>query len=214
MRQDFLDTAAPGRVLIEFHARGAKSFGMSSRRWMHWVLAGIGITVWSVVMILVLMGVSGSGKTTIGKLLAERAGIIFADADDYHLAASKLKMASGHPLNDEDRAPWLAGLNQLLRNWDHQEGGGVLACSALEERSREVLEKGIPRTHIEFIFLDIPRDVIAERLRTRTHPFMNSQLLDSQLTTLQPPIDALRIINDRPPEKIVEQILLHLASLK
>jgi gluconokinase len=174
----------------------------------------VGITVWSVVMILVLMGVSGSGKTTIGKLLAQRTGMVFADGDDYHSVASKLKMASGHPLNDEDRAPWLMSLNQLLKNWEQQGISGVLACSALEEKSRQVLEKGILRTQIEFIFLDIPREVIAERLRTRTHPFMNSQLLDSQLTTLQPPIDALHIFNDRPPEEIVEQIVLHLGSSK
>jgi gluconokinase len=85
-------------------------------------------------MIVVVMGVSGSGKTTIGRLLAERMGWIFADADDFFSEESKQKMAAGHPLNDEDRAPWLQTLNELLRSWDAEGKNGVLACSALKAR--------------------------------------------------------------------------------
>ena len=86
-------------------------------------------------MIVVLMGVSGSGKTTIGTLLAQRTGTVFADADDYHPAANKEKMRAGIPLNDEDRQPWLEILNGLLRSWYQSGEGGVLACSALKRIS-------------------------------------------------------------------------------
>ena len=91
-------------------------------------------------MIVVLMGVSGSGKTTIGRLLAERTGWIFADADDYFPQSYKDKMAAGHPLTDEDREPWLLTLNGLLRRWDKEKINGVLACSALKEKYHDVLE--------------------------------------------------------------------------
>jgi gluconokinase len=90
-------------------------------------------------MIVVLMGVSGSGKTTIGKLLAERKGWSFADADDHFPRAAKQKMAAGIPLTDEDREPWLRLLNRLLRRWDKENISGVLACSALKERYHDVL---------------------------------------------------------------------------
>jgi gluconokinase len=158
-------------------------------------------------MILVLMGVSGAGKTTIGKLLAERTGLVFADADDYHSATAKAKMAAGHPLTDEDRAPWLITLNKVLRRWDQQARGGIMACSALEEKYRVVLGEGIPPSRIHFILLDGPPELIAKRLAARHHEFMNSNLLASQLATLERPVNAIRVVNDRPPAEVVEEIL-------
>jgi gluconokinase len=157
-------------------------------------------------MIVVVMGVSGSGKTTIGRLLAERMGWIFADADDYFSQAYKDKMAAGYPLTDEDRAPWLWTLNGLLRKWDDGGTNGVLACSALKEKYHEVLEDRVPSTHIMFIFLDGSRELIARRLAGRKHEYMNPKLLDSQLATLERPDDAYRIVNDRAPGEIVDQI--------
>jgi len=158
-------------------------------------------------MIVVLMGVSGSGKTTIGTLLAQRTGTVFADADDYHPQTNKQKMAAGHPLNDEDRAPWLAKLNGLLREWHANGKGGVLACSALKEKYRDTLASGMPACTVKFVLLDGSKELIAERLAARHHEFMNSALLDSQFATLEPPSDAVRIVNDKPPEVIVDEIL-------
>ena len=163
-------------------------------------------------MIVVLMGVSGSGKTTIGTLLAEREGAVFADADDYHPLANKQKMASGHPLNDDDRQPWLETLNQLLRSWYDSGKGGVLACSALKEKYRTTLSAGMPKGTVTIVLLDGSRELIAERLAARKHEYMNAKLLDSQLATLEPPVDALRVVNDRPPEEVVEEILQHISS--
>jgi len=164
-------------------------------------------------MIVLLMGVSGSGKTTIGICLAERMGWTFADADDYFPRLLKQKMASGVALTDDDRWPWLRLLNRLLRKWDREQTNGVLVCSALKEIYHDVLKSGIA-TRLEFVFLDGPKELIAERLAERKHEYMNPKLLDSQLATLETPDDAFRIVNDRPPEKIVDQIVakLHLET--
>ena len=162
-------------------------------------------------MIVVLMGVTGSGKSTIGTLLAERTGAVFADADDYHPLANKEKMAAGHPLNDGDRQPWLETLNRLMRGWFEAGKNGVLACSALKEKYRATLAAGMPTGAVKFVWLDGSSELIAERLSERTHEFMNPKLLESQLKTLEPPQDALRIVNDRSPEEIVGQILEHVS---
>src|SRR5580698_10788848 len=158
-------------------------------------------------MIVVLMGVTGSGKTTIGKLLAERTGAEFADADDYHPLANKQKMAAGHPLNDEDRQPWLEILNRLLQGWFAAGKSGVLACSALKAAYRITLSSDLPNGTVTFVLLDASKELLAERLAARKHEYMNPKLLDSQLATLETPTDALRIVNDHAPDEIVSQIL-------
>jgi gluconokinase len=158
-------------------------------------------------MIVVLMGVSGSGKTTIGTLLAERLGIAFADADDYHPQANKDKMASGQPLNDDDRQPWLETLNGLLKGWHEGPKSGVLACSALKERYRETLSQGMPEGTIHFVLLEGDPETIAERMAHRPGHFMNPKLLASQLATLEPPKDAISVVNDKSPKLVVDEIL-------
>lgn len=156
-------------------------------------------------MIVVLMGVTGSGKTTIGTRLALRLGTMFADADDYHPETNKMKMAAGLPLNDADRQPWLETLNGVMRRW--QPGGGVLACSALKERYRETLSAGMPEGTVRFVLLDAAKELIAGRLAVRQHEYMNPKLLDSQLATLEIPLEALRVVNDRAPDIVVDEIL-------
>jgi gluconokinase len=163
-------------------------------------------------MIVVLAGVSGSGKTTIGERLAERCGAVFADADDYHPAANKQKMAAGIPLNDDDRQPWLETLNRLLAGWYRDGQNGVLACSALKQRYRDILSAGMPPGTVRLVLLEASREVLTERLQHRQHEFMNPALLESQLNTLEPVKDAFTICNDRPPDVIVTEILKHLSG--
>lgn len=167
-------------------------------------------------MIVVLMGVTGSGKSTIGTLLAERTGAVFADADDYHPLANKEKMAAGHPLNDDDRQPWLEVLNQLMRSWFADGHSGVLACSALKAKYRETLASGMPEGTVHFVLLDGSPELIASRLAARQHEYMNPNLLTSQLNTLERPSDeeAFRIVNDCAPDVVVDKILAHVAVSK
>jgi gluconokinase len=143
-------------------------------------------------MILVLMGVTGSGKTTIGKMLAAETGWRFADADDFHSEANKAKMHASIPLTDEDRQPWLLTLHQLLLGWYESGISGILGCSALKQSYRDVLTPQIPPLNIRFMLLDVPRPV---------------ELLQSQLDTLEITPDLTRVNAEGPPPKIVQEIL-------
>ena len=165
-------------------------------------------------MIVVMMGVSGSGKTTVGTLLAERVGAEFADGDDYHPLANKQKMAAGHPLTDEDREPWLETLNSLMRGWFEAKKSGILACSALKETYRATLSAGMPAGAVSFVLLDGSKELFAGRMAARHHEFMNPALLDSQLATLEVSSDVLRVVNDRTPNEVVSEILARLPAVK
>lgn len=132
--------------------------------------------------VIVVMGVSGSGKSTVGGLLAERLGVEYAEADDFHPAANIAKMAAGHPLDDTDRAPWL----DAIAGWIAGRGdrGGVVSCSALRRRYRDRLREAAPR--VFFLHLDGPAELIAARLAARMQHFMPPGLLASQLDALEP----------------------------
>jgi gluconokinase len=137
--------------------------------------------------IAIVMGVSGSGKSYLANQLARATGWAFAEGDDYHSEANKAKMHSGVPLTDADRAPWLAALHGVLVGWRDAGAAGILTCSALKAAYREVLVAGLPE--VRFVWLDPPREVLAERTAHRVGHFMPPALLDSQLATLERPVE-------------------------
>ncbi|HEX5091528.1 MAG TPA: gluconokinase [Burkholderiales bacterium] len=154
-------------------------------------------------MIVVVMGVSGCGKSTVGALLAQALGAEFLDGDDFHPPENVAKMAAGTPLTDADRAPWLAGLNAELRRRRH----AVLACSALKESYRAALREGVA---CRFIHLRGSRELIASRMAARRHRYMPAALLDSQYAALEPPADAIDIDVALPAAGCVAAILAQL----
>ena len=153
--------------------------------------------------IIVLMGVSGSGKTTVGRLLSAQLGWKFYEADDYHSPASVEKMRGGVPLDDRDRGPWLERLRELLRDCLRRDESAVLACSALKERYREFL---LIDERVVLIFLKGDYQLIAGRLARRRDHYMNPSLLGSQFETLEEPDDALQVDITSSPEEIVGEI--------
>jgi gluconokinase len=159
---------------------------------------------------VVVMGVSGCGKTAVGSRLAQRLGARFIDADDLHPAANVEKMRAGIALDDADRAPWLALLNACLRECVAAGEPVVLACSALKQRYRDTLAAGVPG--LRFVHLAGSREVIASRLAGRRHRYMPATLLDSQFATLEPPADAIVIDVAKPLDDIVEAAAAALAS--
>jgi gluconokinase len=131
---------------------------------------------------LVIMGVSGSGKTTVGTALARRLGVPYADADDFHSPDNVAKMSAGVPLDDADRLPWLRAVGAWLA--EHDGSGCVVGCSALRRRYRDVLRDAAPKTR--FLHLDGPPEVVKERVAARSDHFMPASLVDSQFETLEP----------------------------
>jgi gluconokinase len=155
-------------------------------------------------MVIVVMGVSGCGKTTVGRALAERIGARFVDADDYHPDTNVAKMRSGIPLTDADRVPWLATLRTQIDRSLEAEESVVMACSALTARIREAL--GTDRAGVRVVHLRGARDLIERRMREREH-FMPAALLDSQLALLEPPERAIEVDVLEPPETLVSAIV-------
>ncbi len=153
------------------------------------------------------MGVSGSGKTTIGKRLAALLELPFEDADAYHPPANIAKMKNGTPLMDEDRWPWLETLNQRMQQW---EQGGVLACSALKESYRQLLSKNLS---IHWVYLEGSMETLLQRMEARDH-FMKPEMLQSQLDTLEPPSYALNVSISNRPEQMVSEIIAKLGTMQ
>jgi gluconokinase len=154
---------------------------------------------------IVVMGVSGSGKSTVGAPLAARLNWRFADGDDFHPMANVRKMAAGIPLDDQDRLPWLKTLNVMLRDAGAANQSVVLACSALRQSYRDTLSDGLPG--LRFVHLSGSIDVIAQRLNSRVHRYMPPSLLVSQFTTLEPPLDALTLDVGAPVGTLVQAII-------
>lgn len=154
-------------------------------------------------MVIVIMGVSGSGKTTVGQALAYDVGGTFHDADQFHSDANVEKMRRGLPLTDADREPWLQTLREKIDEWLPQPTLHVLACSALTSRSRRQL--GTDRDNVRLVYLTGDAALIAARMREREH-FMPAELLSSQLAVLEPPSHALVLDIEKPVPELVEQV--------
>ena len=155
-------------------------------------------------MIIILMGVSGAGKTTVGKLLATSLDWQFSDADDFHSLENVEKMRRRSPLTEADRVPWLQVLQTALKQWLQENKNVVLACSALKDSYRQFLLIDCDR--IQLVYLKGSYQLIQKRLQERSNHYMSEQLLESQFNTLEAPLDALIIEVTQSPQMIVQII--------
>ena len=159
--------------------------------------------------ILFVMGVSGTGKTTIGKLLASSLSVPFFDGDDFHPKENIDKMASGRPLNDHDREGWLKKLNELAKN--NSASGCTIACSALKKNYRRLLTEDIELL-AQFIYLEGTLEEVSSRIEKRKGHFMPKSLLKSQFEALEPPTSAITVSIAQSPEQIVARVLQQLGK--
>lgn len=152
------------------------------------------------------MGPAGSGKTTIGKILASQLSWEFADGDDFHPPANVAKMSRGVPLTDEDRLPWLQSIRNAMQQWQAQGRNVVLACSALKRSYRELLGIAPNTKDVRLVYLKGSYELLLERLHSRTGHYMKEQMLVSQFADLEEPTDAIIIDISKTPEEIVSKI--------
>lgn len=157
-------------------------------------------------MVVVVMGVSGCGKTTVGKLLADKLDLPFYDADDFHPTSNVEKMKNEKPLNDDDRKPWLEELANQIMEWN-SEKGAVLACSALKKSYRQLLVS--KSNEVQFVYLIGDRDIILRRMNARKDHYMPPELLNSQFDALEEPDNAITFSIDKTPEALVREIISH-----
>jgi gluconokinase len=151
-------------------------------------------------VVIVLMGVAGSGKTTVGRELARQLGWRLIDADDLHSERNRSKMRRGEPLTDQDRQPWLATVHAEIGRAVSRREHLIVACSALKERYRQTLGGGMPT--IRFVYLEAERALLWRRLETRGGHYAGPDLLASQLEDLEPPLDAIVVSADQTPAAI------------
>ena len=155
-------------------------------------------------MIVLVMGVVGAGKTTIGQMLAAKLGWEFVDGDSFHPPANIEKMKRGIPLDDADRLPWLNAIHDAIVHWIADHKNVVLSCSALKRSYRDQL---VISPEVQIVYLKGSREVISQRLRLRHGHFATEQLLASQLATLEVPENAIAVDINQPPPAIVEDVI-------
>jgi len=160
-------------------------------------------------VIVIVMGTTGSGKTTIGTLLAKRLGWEFADADDFHPPANVEKMKHGIPLTDADRMPWLEALHDRILRWNSETRNVVLACSALKQSYRDKLKAG---AGVRFVYLKGSYELFSERVLERKGHFAKQDLLASQFATLEEPTDAVTVDARESPAEIVAELASQLSA--
>ena len=159
---------------------------------------------------VILMGVAGSGKTAVGKKVAEKLHWIFLDADNFHPAANIEKMKHGIPLTDDDRVPWLQRLHDELQHQLAERHSVILACSALKESYRNTLRDHI--SPLAFVHLDVDAETIRNRLQHRTAHFFPKELMESQFATLEKPKDAIIVDGRKPLDAVVDQVIQSLGE--
>src|ERR1700751_1065508 len=158
------------------------------------------------------MGPAGSGKTTVGELLASQLSWEFADGDDFHPPANIEKMSRGIPLTDEDRLPWLKSIRDAMQQWQTQRKNAVIACSALKRSYRDLLGIHPNAKNIKLVYLRGSYDLLLERLHSRKGHYMKDKMLVSQLADLEEPEDALTVDVSKSPEEIVSEIRKELSA--
>lgn len=156
-------------------------------------------------LVLIFMGVAGSGKTTVGKLFAQKTGAVFYEGDHFHSPANIAKMRRGVPLTDDDRESWLRALREVIVAALARNELAAMTCSALKEKYREQLQGGDAR--VQFVFLNGPQKLIEGRLENRVGHYMPPTLLGSQFAILEPPTDALTFSVEKSPEEIVAELI-------
>lgn len=157
-------------------------------------------------MIVLVMGVEGAGKSTVGRALAEELAWHFADGDDFHPAANRAKLHAGVALTDEDRAPWLGALHTEILKWHKTHTNAVLAASALREIYRRQLFSGVPAADYRIVYLDGSPSLLAERVGNRSGHFASPAILTSQFATLEPPRDAIAVSISQGVSEQVKEI--------